>query len=939
MRRGQLLLFAIVLILIPVAVLGQTAQSGTLAGTAKDQTGAVLPGVTVEAKHQQRGTVRSAVTDSAGRFRLSTMPIGNYTVTGELSGFNNATVKDALVESDKTTEVALTLGLGSTSEAITVTGDVPVVDRTNVTATARVRAEEFQKLPVGRNYQSLMGLTPGIPGTGGGNVNALGSLTSNNQFLFDGVDTTDPTTGTFGSNLNFESVQEVSLYTAGLSAEYGRAVGAVVNVITKSGGNDFSGSAKYLMTNDDWNEQNKTKDERCGLTGPARPSNPCDTLGASLARVKFDHVNPVRSFTLGGPFWRDHVWFFGAYEKSKNTTAQQQTAITRENFQQTTASPFWDARVTAQITPSHSVWVRKHDSPTNGFVINYGNAAELAAYTGQDQTGNSTAGQYTGIFGPTVSVELFAAKQGSVLTVYPLGLSALAPGGAVHFSNADGFYYNGAFFDGFTDRPRKQFIAAVSLYQNFLGRSHDIKAGYDQQKVESGSLFTYQGNQLYVDASFDPVTRTFVPSSRRDYDSPQASTSQGKITALYARDKLDIIPRLFAEIGVRYEKQTGDSDVGTGTIDTSTFSPRLSFSYDITGDGRSIIVGSYARPYQFITQGFSDSFAIVPQQGNYTNYTWDGTKYVQGAHIVVGGSSFRPNTDLKPSYVDELTLGYQRQLGRTMGAGIRGIYRSWGDLIDDVRSFNADNTIARSVVNYGPAKREYRGVELTFEKRFSKNWALNANYTWSRATGNHFADSFSALGDFLDANCRTTTDPTIGNNGVLPCSEVQNGANKDGLASYNRPHDLKAQGSYGFNFGPVRFTTGLAGEYTSGVNYTPNISMNVLLPGTTTNSGQTATYFYSDRGSDRLSNTYFVDGSLEATWRFWKSAEFGLKGEAFNLTNRQDKTNVNLTAYCNDASQAATSTCSINRARYGLATARASFRGPRTFRLTTLIRF
>lgn len=938
MRRAPLFL-AIVLLMLPAVVLAQTAQTGILAGTAKDQTGAVLPGVTIEAKHQQRGTTRSAVTDAAGRFRMGAMSLGMYSVTGELSGFSGGTLKDVLIESDKTTDVVVTMGLGPASEAITVTGDVPVVDRTNVTVTSRVRSDEFQKLPVGRSYQAIMGLTPGIPGTGGGNVNALGSLTSNNQFLFDGVDTTDPTTGTFGSNLNFEAIQEVSLYTAGLSAEYGRAVGAIVNVITKSGGNDFSGSAKYLMTNDNWNGQNRTKDERCGLSGPARPANPCDTLGSSLARVKFDHVNPVRSFTLGGPIWRDRVWFFGAYEKSKNTTAQQQTAVTRENFQQTTISPFWDGRITAQITPSHSVWVRKHDSPTNGFVVNYGNAAELAAYTGQDQTGNSTAGQYTGIFGPALSVELFAAKQASVLTVYPLGLSALAPGGAVHFSSADGFYYNGAFFDGFTDRPRKQFIAAVSLYKDFIGRSHDIKIGYDQQTVESGSLFTYQGNQLYVDASFDPITRNFVPSSRRDYDAPAASTSEGKITALYARDKLDIVPRLFAEIGVRYEKQTGDSDVGTDTIDTSTFSPRLSMSYDVNGDGRSIVVGSYARPYQFITQGFSDSFAIVPQQGNYTNFTWDGTKYVQGNRIVVGGSNFRPDTELNPSYVDELTLGYQRQLGRTMGAGIRGIYRTWGDLIDDVRVLNADGSITRNVVNYDGAEREYRGLELTFEKRFSKNWAANVNYTFSEATGNHFADSFSSLGDFLNTNCRTTTDPTIGTNGTISCAEVQDGSRKNGLAAYDRPHDLKAQGSYVFSFGPVRFTTGLAGEYISGITYTKNITVNVLIPGTTTNSGQTATYFYEDRGSDRLPSTYFLDGSLEATWRFWRTAEFGIKGEIFNLTDHQDKTNVNLTTYCADTAQAANSTCSVNRSRYGLATARGSFRGPRTFRVTTLIRF
>ena len=952
MRRGfPILSVAVLLFLIPGLMLAQTSQTGVLAGTAKDQTGAIVPGVTIEAQNQDKGIIRSATTDTAGRFRLQAVPLGPYTITASLSGFETTKVKNNLVESDKTTDVTVTMKLGATAQAITVTGDIPVVDRTNVTVNSRVRAEEFQKLPVGRSYQALMGLAPGIPGTGGGNVNALGALTSNNQFLFDGVDTTDTTTGTFGSNLNFEAVQEVSLYTAGLSAEYGRAVGAIVNVITKSGGNAFSGSGKYIGTNDEWNSQNKTKDERCSRPQPTNPpdaaANNCASGGASLARTKFDHVNPVNSYTLGGPFWTDHVWFFGSYEKAKTTSAQQQTVVTRENFQQTTESPFWDARVTGQLTPSQNIWVRKHNSPTKGFIINYGAPAELVAYTRQDQTGNSTVADYTGIFGSHISTEVFAAKQALHINVRPYGASSLT-NSAPHFNLADGFYYNGSFFDGFVDRPRKQFIAAVSVFQDFLNRTHDIKAGYDLQTLESGSLFTFQSNQLFIDNTFDPATRAFSPNSRRDYDPAADSTSKGRITALYVRDKLDLFPRFFTEIGVRYEKQTGKSDLGAGTVDTSTWSPRFSGSYDLRGDGRSLIVASYARPYQFITQGFSDNFALVPQKANYTNFTWNGTQFVQGAHVVQGGTNFKPNPDLKPSYVDEVTFGYQRQLGNTMGAGIRGIWRKWGDLIDDIVDLNPDGSFTQQVVNYDVARRNYRGVELTFEKRFSKNWYTNVNYTWSRARGNHFGDTGTSLGDYLSSNCRSgnagaPVDPTIGTNGVIPCAQVNNAANKNGKPGYDVPNDLKGQAAYLFHIGPVNLTTGMTGEYRSNQNYTPSATLQVLLPGTTTNSGNTATYFYEQRGSRKLPNTYFLDGSLEATYRIWKSAEFGFKGEIFNLTDHQDKTNVNLTTFCAASvpanSTGAARTCFINQSRFGTATARGSYRGPRSYRFTTLVRF
>ena len=158
-----------------------------------------------------------------------------------------------------------------------------------------------------------------------------------------------------------------------------------------------------------------------------------------------------------------------------------------------------------------------------------------------------------------------------------------------------------------------------------------------------------------------------------------------------------------------------------------------------------------------------------------------------------GDSGFQPNLDLKASHMDEFTVGYQRQLGRTFAVGGRFISRSWGNLIDDVRTFNADGDIDREVLNYDAAERNYRGLQLTAEKRFSNNWNAQASYTYSRTRGNHFpADVFTPLGDYLDAQCRTTVDLTIGTNGIIPCSEVQNGANKTGL----RPMTVRTTSSW-----------------------------------------------------------------------------------------------------------------------------------------------
>jgi hypothetical protein len=322
---------------------------------------------------------------------------------------------------------------------------------------------------------------------------------------------------------------------------------------------------------------------------------------------------------------------------------------------------------------------------------------------------------------------------------------------------------------------------------------------------------------------------------------------------------------------------------------------------------------------------------------------WNGTAFVFSNRVQVSGSAFQANLDLKPSHVDEATIGFQRQIGRYMAAGVRYIRKSWGNIIDDVRTFNPDNSINRQVVNYEPAERNYNGVQFTAEKRFSNNWHAGASYTYSRTRGNHFADNFTTLGDYLDTNCRTTADLTIGNNGLIPCAEVQNGANKLGLASYDRPHNFKMAGAYIRPIGPINLSIGATTEALSKFRYEKTRTLNVLLPGTLTNQGATATYFYNERGTDQLDGMEWVlDTAYEATWRIAGTYQAGVKAEIFNITNRQEQLRSNNVVWCGAAATAACQTAIDN---FGKATARTSFRGgltgtfPRAYRFSLIFRF
>lgn len=898
----------------------QPAQIGTIAGTVTDESGGVLPGVTVTITDTQRGVTRSGVTDTNGRYLFGAVPIGIYAVQAQLQGFETVQRTDNLVETEKTTAVDFALKVGALTDTVQVVGEVPIVDMTNVTNNTRIRNDQFEKLPIGRSYQALIGTVPGVVGTG--NVNALGALSSQNQFLIDSVDTTDPTTGTFGTNLNFEAIQEVSVSTSGASAEFGRAQGAIVNVVTKSGTNRFEGSAKYIVVNDQWDRQNTTKNQ---------------VSGASLERIKFDQVNPVYAPTFGGPIWKNHAWFFGAYERAENTTPRRQTVgLIPEDFQQTTESGFLNVRATVQLTAAHNVWVKYYEAPTNGFIIDYwGGAGERSALTRQNQGAKNWAAQWSGVLRNNWTMEAAAATYESFIDVVPFETGRLFNGTPI-FSQGDNRYYNGATYDGFVSRPRQQFNAASTWFFSRGQSSHNVKVGVDYQTVESGARFDYPNRQLFVAESFDQRTGTLVPFARRDYESGD-STSTGRNLAIFARDKFQVNSRFFIEAGLRYEAQSGKSDVGAITVDAQTFSPRLSSSYALTEDGRTVAQASYGRYYVGVVQSFSDGFAAIPQQTNYRNFLWDGTSYVFANEVRLGASSFLPNPDLRPYHMDEYMVGLQRQFGRTMAIGVRFISRGWANLIDDVRTYNADRTIKRTVVNYEPAERTYRGLQFTFERRFANNWSASANYTYSRTRGNHFENTFSSLGDFLDADCRTTVDTTIGNGGVIPCSVVQDGPNKFGRPGYDRPHNFKLQTAYVRPIGPVSLVLGGVTDLISKVRFEKSRAVNVLFPGTTTNAGPTATYFYEPRGSDTFDGfLWTTDLAAELTWRIASTYQTGFKAEVFNLTNTETQINTSNTAWCGTTANA---TCSAAVNNFGKATARGQFVQPTRFRFSLIFRF
>jgi len=241
-----------VLLTSPDSASADGSQTGLLMGQVVDGAGLPLPQVEVRVDGPQ--TDRSAITDIEGYFRFPSLEIGNYEVEAELLGLR--TTNPVRVYLDTTTTIQVTLSeeesaemaAPAASELIEVEAIAPLVDRFRTQVGATVNRKFLDELPVTRFYQSVALLLPGVVGGEDGNPNVSGSLREGNLYLIDGVDTTDPTTGLFGLNLNYEAIEEVAVTTASPTSLYGRFSGALINVVTQAGTDDFRGTARWIST-------------------------------------------------------------------------------------------------------------------------------------------------------------------------------------------------------------------------------------------------------------------------------------------------------------------------------------------------------------------------------------------------------------------------------------------------------------------------------------------------------------------------------------------------------------------------------------------------------------------------------------------------------------------------------------------------------------------
>ncbi|HEX8290768.1 MAG TPA: TonB-dependent receptor [Pyrinomonadaceae bacterium] len=337
-----LTVLALALAFFALSVSAQTSTTGSIEGTVTDVNGAAVPGVSVTAT-REGGRTQTAVSNEEGVYRLPQLEPGRYVVTVEAAkGFARYEQTDVEVSLSRTSNVTVSLRPAGATEVVEVTASSgAAVDVTGTTSGTNVSTEQFSNFPTQRTIQSLYNIAPSVTRSGlkdasgrDRDPSVAGSSGPENNYILDGISTTDPAFGGGGANLPFEFVQEVEVKTGAYGAEYGHSTGGIFNVITKSGSNDIRGDVFAYFTPKSFVRD--VKSSAIPFTG-AVPS-------------KFSELDA--GFDIGGPIVKDRLWFFGAFNPQRRTN-QYLTQTFQTEVENRVTTPFYAGKITWQPTQNH----------------------------------------------------------------------------------------------------------------------------------------------------------------------------------------------------------------------------------------------------------------------------------------------------------------------------------------------------------------------------------------------------------------------------------------------------------------------------------------------------------------------------------------------------------------------------------------------------------
>jgi Carboxypeptidase regulatory-like domain/TonB dependent receptor/TonB-dependent Receptor Plug Domain len=851
---------------------GVAAQEtrGSIEGIVKDPSGAVLPGVTVQANGINVAGGQTAVTDASGIYRFLALQPGTYEVVGTLQGFQTARAEQVTLSLGQVLKVDMTMQLSTVTETVQVTSESPLIDVKQSTASQTVRADMIERLPKGRDFTSLVTLAPGANNESrSGGISIDGASSAENRYFIDGTDATNLRTGLAGKTLLPEFIEQVQVKSSGYQAEFGGATGGVVNVVTKSGTNSFRGDVGSYFQND-----GMCCDERPTLRLVLDGRNASEYV--TLAEDGYTRWEPF--FQVGGPIVRNRLWFYGGYtpqlEDTDRTVTFRSNGLT-QSYNSDEKRHYVTGNVVAQFTDKLRTRVAtSYDE--------YNRAGRLPAKDGSSNFRTNFAG--LGDHQPNLSTNAtvdYAANNRLFLNAKVNWLSYDAQDTGVPsdiwvtFSGSNGVFpgatnvqpngYNSVLTNRARTRDLYQRLALsgdASFFGDFAGR-HAFKGGVQFQRIRNDVLDAEQAPHITFnwDASRSTLDHRSVRGTYGYYSWRQFGTI-GDVhvnnLGFFFQDDWSVSNRLTLNLGIRTEQEEVPSYVeGLSGIKFNfgdKFSPRAGFAYDMKGDGKWKLYGSYGVFYdimklelprgafggdkwieQYYTLETLD-YGSIGTNGNFPGTFIESVNFRIPSNDPACPECGAIDPDLKPMRTQEAIFGVAHELTSRVSLSARYVHKQLDRAIEDVGVLVPELGEVFYIANVGEgfathiigdefpslpkAKRDYDALEFVATKRFSNNWFGDVSYTLSRLYGNYPGLASS------DENARTAPNVTRLFDGIVMAFD-SHAQPVFGRLNTDRPHQFKINGFYEL---PSRTGIGVVFRAASGIPISHVTNMQSSLP-------------------------------------------------------------------------------------------------------------
>ena len=770
MRRSlHVTILAALVVAFAAPALAQRTTGG-ISGTVKDASGAVLPGVNASVSGSNIVGTQTAVTNDQGFYRFINLPPGEYQLVFSLTGFRSVTRRGLRVAVGGTIEENPALEVRQLQESVEVVGTSSVVDTTSNQVGTNYGRDWVGDAPLRRN--SFFDLVAGAPGSlqGGDSNNTqrtmvYGSSYDENSFQVDGVDITDNYFNEALAEPNTDAIEEVEVLSLGAPAEYGNLTGAVYNIVTRQGTNEFHGDAGFYLQSDGLTSNNTE-----GILNPdgsfldACPSGP--NPRCPWTRDQYTDFTAQ----LGGPIVKDKLWFFGSYGNQRDYYWGPGVDSSDPLTAARSRTDRYFFKLNWQINPKHKLVGTFHlddQKDDQGLSLN---SSPTTAATRTQKTPTPGLG-YTGVLSDRTVVEVrYSGFYGDV-TMGPTDPNQ--PRDLNRFYDVDTGFISGGHYYWYELSPKRATVTAKisHLADKFLGASHDFRFGVQYSNAAAPGLNGYN-NIIYTYSQTNPEYAYGTAYT------PNSYSGNTKALGVYLDDTVRVNDRLSLNVGVRYDYQnafaaerdqldengnpTGTTFPKTDYFTWNTISPRLGFNWKLTGDGRTVLKGHYGRYHRAVATG------------EYANKLGPSiTPIYVGPYDLASGqfgeltlSRSNENLGFDPNYsspyTDQFIASLERELRPGFGAQLNYVYKrgrnfaGWQDItgrylrvpyVDNLGSNPTGRTIELYQLQSDAEDRQFRitnppdfnsdinAVSLGLFKRMTGKWQMTASATWMRATG------------------------------------------------------------------------------------------------------------------------------------------------------------------------------------------------------------